>query len=140
MLAVRLREHHQLDVGRIALEPAEALLEVRDLVVCQRQAKLDVGALERGAAGAEDVDPRKRLRRGAPEQLFGAPEIFEHALRHPIVQAECDGAELVSRNIAFELVRDAALDAAHRRKPAHAQDVRCLRRPGRDRTEPRHHQ
>ena len=39
VLGVRLREHHQLDVGRIAAEPLEALEQVVDLVGRQRQAQ-----------------------------------------------------------------------------------------------------
>jgi hypothetical protein len=94
VLAVRLREHHQLDVGRIAFERAKALLEVGDLVVCQRQAKLAVRALERRAPGTQQVDAGERPRPGAPEQLLGVTPVFEHALGHPIVQPLRDPREL----------------------------------------------
>ena len=50
MLGVRLREHHQLDVGRIAAEALEARCEVVDLVFGQRETKSRVRLDERGAA------------------------------------------------------------------------------------------
>ncbi len=43
MLGVRLREHRQLGVGRVAAELAVRRFEVLDLVVAQGQPELDVG-------------------------------------------------------------------------------------------------
>ena len=43
VLAVGLREHHELDVGRVAAQTVEGLDQVLDLVVGQRQAPGDIG-------------------------------------------------------------------------------------------------
>jgi hypothetical protein len=50
VLRVRLREHHQLDIGRIALQPRERVDEVVDLVFRQGEPHVGVGARQRGAA------------------------------------------------------------------------------------------
>jgi hypothetical protein len=55
VLAVGLREHHQLDVGGVALQAGEGVDQVVDLVVGQRQAPLLVGGLQRGAAAAQHI-------------------------------------------------------------------------------------
>ena len=52
MLGVGLREHHQLDVGRIALQARKVLPQVFDFVVRQRQPHVAVGALQRRDAAA----------------------------------------------------------------------------------------
>jgi hypothetical protein len=56
VLAVGLREHHQLDVGRVAAERDEGVEQVVDLVGRQRQAEVAIGRRERVAPAAEDVD------------------------------------------------------------------------------------
>ncbi|MPM61857.1 hypothetical protein SDC9_108720 [bioreactor metagenome] len=45
VLGVRLREHHQLHIRRIALEAGEGVDEIVDLVIRQGQAPLLVGRL-----------------------------------------------------------------------------------------------
>ncbi len=56
MLGVRLREHHELDVGRVAAERAEARDEIVDLVGRERKPELRVGAHERIAALRQQRD------------------------------------------------------------------------------------
>jgi hypothetical protein len=70
VLAVRLREHHQFDIGRVALELAERVDQVVDLVVGEREAQLDVRAFQRAAADAQHVDGRERLGRQFVEQVL----------------------------------------------------------------------
>ncbi len=61
MLRVRLREHHELDVARVAPHGAKLRREVVDLVGRKREAELAVRAFERAASAGEDVDSRIRL-------------------------------------------------------------------------------
>ena len=43
MLTVGLREHHQLDIGGIAARAAEGSIQIVDLVIRERESKLDIG-------------------------------------------------------------------------------------------------
>ena len=61
VLGVGLREHHQLDVGRVALQPGERLRQIVDLVVGQREPVCRVRTFQRFAPAAEDVDVLHRL-------------------------------------------------------------------------------
>ena len=60
VLGVGLREHHQLDVGRIAAEFGVALAQVVDLVLRQRQAEARVGARRASASGTRFERRRAR--------------------------------------------------------------------------------
>jgi len=115
VLRVRLREHHELDVGWIAVEPLEALDEVVDLVGRQGEAKLDVRAQQGVAAAAEHVDGGVRARLRLLEQARGVGEVPEHDLRHAVVQQRGRELELVVgrpvRVAPVEVVGRAALDA-----------------------------
>ena len=66
VLGVRLREHHELDVGGIAAEPAEILGEVLDLVRREREAQLRVRFLERGDRHRGQRARLLHARRAAP--------------------------------------------------------------------------
>ena len=85
MLRVRLREHHQLDVSRVAAQRLVVLQQVVDLVRRQRQTQLAVGRLEGGAAAADQVDLRQRRRLSTPEQAFGLLDAGEHRFGHAVV-------------------------------------------------------
>ena len=76
VLGVGLREHHQLDVGRVAPQPGERLDQVVDLVVGQGQAVGRVGLLDRprarGRARRRAPSARPRARRTAPRRRPGS--------------------------------------------------------------------
>lgn len=148
MLAVRLREHHQLDVGRVAFELAERVDQIVDFVIGEREAQLDVRALERGAADAQHVDGRERLGRQFVEQVLRVVARGDHAFGHPVMQRGRDGCARVvgQRLLAAEQARlqrdrefDAALDATHLREAAVLRDVGRLAGPRRNRAEARQH-
>ena len=87
VLAVGLRKHHQLNVGRVALKLGESLDQVVDLVRRQRQAKLGVGAFQRGLAAGQHVDGLQRLALQFGEQANGGLRpVGHHALGHAVVQ------------------------------------------------------
>ena len=85
VLRVRLREHHELDVGRIAPQAPEICVEVVDLVGRQREPELGIGALERRPAGREQRDRGQRTRRNVLEQARGITNVVEHGLGHAVV-------------------------------------------------------
>jgi hypothetical protein len=91
VLAVRLREHHQLDVGRIAAELAVRAREVLDLVGREREAELAVGALDFG-----DGDRRERRGLRVLEQRGGLLEAADVRKRYGDFTA-LDGVSLAIR-------------------------------------------
>ncbi len=137
MLGIGLREHHQLDVGRVATERSEPRVEVVDLVRRERQAEAHVGALQCRAAFLQQRDGRHRPGREMGEQLPGFREIGEHRLDHPVVQqrqqrcaiAVSERCAVGSRNV----VDDAAFYARDGRQAAVPRDVGRLGRPRRQR-------
>ena len=56
MLAVGLREHHQLDVGRVACSAGEGGEQIIDFIVRQGQTKVGIGFFKRVLARTHDVD------------------------------------------------------------------------------------
>ncbi len=56
MLGVGLREHHQLDVIRIAIEVIEALVEIFDLVLGEREAQALIRLRQGDLAATQDID------------------------------------------------------------------------------------
>ncbi len=133
VLAVRLREHHELDVGRVATERRERALEVLDLVRREREPHLRVRGLERGAVAA---DRRHRPRILLLEELLDLADVDQDRLGHAIVDRGAEGLLVV--DLAEHGPRDAALDAPHALEAARAADVGGLGRPRRDRAEARH--
>jgi hypothetical protein len=86
VLGVGLREHHQLDVGRVAFELRESVDEVVDLVVRQRETHLGVRARERRASFRAQPDRHHRLAGQLDEQPRGIRGRIDDALGHPVVQ------------------------------------------------------
>ncbi len=68
VLGVGLREHHQLDVGRIASRVPEARRQVVDFVVGQRQTQAGIRFDDRLASAADQLDRFQRQRRNFGEQ------------------------------------------------------------------------
>ena len=86
MLRVGLREHHQLDIGRVAAERAKTGVEIIDFVGCEREPQRRVRALERDPSVREQRNRRQRFRREMREQLPRIVAVDEHRLDHPVVQ------------------------------------------------------
>ena len=90
VLAVRLREHHQLDVGRIAAELAVARDQILDLVVGEREPEPLARLAQRRRAPSVAELRRTPSGRGAPAGATTLREIAlarDHALGHPIRRA-----------------------------------------------------
>ena len=135
MFAVGLREHHQLDVGRVALERVEGVDQVVDLVIRQGQAPVLVGCFQRGAATLQHVDLLHRGSRQVGEQVLGSVQRGQHALGHAVVQQRSHGLALcIAQAGAVHKVFGTALDTAYAgsfRQAAVAGNVGGLGGPGR---------
>ncbi len=141
MLGVRLREHGQLRIGRIAPDAAVVRKQVVDLVPGQRKTQLGVGLFQRGAAARKQVHERKRLRLVMAKQRVRLIRRVERRFGHAIAQQLQDWAALCVDGAApRKKPGGPALDAAHRREPAAMRDVGRLGRPRGNRTEARHDQ
>ena len=140
VLGVRLREHHQLDVGRVAAESRKGLGQVVDLVGGEREPEFGIGLLERRAAPVAERHARQRLRRRVLEQQPCVCGVAQHALRHAVVQDPGQRLPVRIRRAVRELevIGDAALDTSHDIEAAYVSDVRGLARPGRNGAEPGH--
>ena len=137
VLGVGLRKHGQLGVGGIAPERAVGGAQVGDLVLAQRQAEARVGVLK-----PRQRHMPERPRCHVPEQLAGVVERCKNALGHAVVQQRRDALAAIRRlrSVTADVIRDAALDAADAREAAIARDVGCLGGPGREGSQPRHHE
>jgi hypothetical protein len=85
VLGVGLREHHQLDVGGVAAQRAEALDQIVDLVVGQGQPSSPLAAHQRRAPAASR-STRAGTRLGLLEQPLGVGEVEQRHLGHAVVQ------------------------------------------------------
>ena len=117
MLAVGLREHHQFDIGRVALRPDESFQQVIDLVFGQRQPQIGVGFLQRRPAAGQYADKCQWLRFQFAEQAGRVIALAQHRFGHPVMQ---QGRQALCRlgceaNAAGQpdAIGHAALDAAH---------------------------
>ena len=85
MFTVRLREHIQLDVGRITAQFLKFLDQVVDFVLCQGKSKLLIRCNDRVRSQTEYIDVRQHLpfpRRKHCLQLSRTFEVdtFSHAV------------------------------------------------------------
>ena len=146
MLAVGLREHHQLNVGRVALQLGESLHQVVDLVGGQRQAKAGVGGLQRRPALPQHIDLRHRRGRHRSKQTVGGCALLHHALGHAVMQQVSQRSQLCRAEAGFAQPALAQLEPVVRdplhplhRQPAVVRDVSGLGGPGRHRAKARRH-
>ena len=144
VLRIRLREHHQLDVGRIALQARKVLPQVVDLVVRKCEPHLAIGACQRRNATSKNVDRLERPRRVVMKQLRRGVWRIEHGLGHAVVnQRQQRGSFRPGEAAAAgfgHMPGDAAFDALDRSQAAMARNVGRFRGPRRNRAEARHHE
>jgi hypothetical protein len=121
MLAVDLREHHQLGVGRIAARALVVRGQVVDLLRRQRQTPVLVGALQRRFAVLEQFHAAQLAARLRVEHALQLGGLQQHRLGHRVVQFAPGGR--LQRARAAEQVGATAFDAAHATQPADPGDV-----------------
>jgi hypothetical protein len=147
VLGVGLREHHQLDVARVAPELREGGEEVVDLVLGEREAEVPVGCDEGGAAVCQQGHRVQRAGRLVLEEKGAGFEVAEHRLRHPVVELRLQQGQLRGtqrgeregrgRDADIHGVGDDALDAFDGVEAAGVGDVGGLGGPGGDGARPR---
>ena len=86
---IGLREHHQLHVGRIAVQCAIVFQQIVHLVGRQGQPHAFVRRFQRGTTTAQHVHRVERLVFVCGKQLFGGLEIGQHGFGHAVVQQRC---------------------------------------------------
>ena len=92
VLGIGLREHHQFDVGGIALQLGEVLHQIFDLVGGKRQTQFAVGGLQCGVAAIEDIHAGQRLRCAVCEYFFfNSGDIAYDGFGHAVVQQRQHG-------------------------------------------------
>ena len=143
VLGVRLREHHQFDVGRVApqLVP-ERVDQVVDFVLGEREAEFGIGALERRPALREHRHRSERLGCVMGKERRRGLDGIDDAFGHAVVDDGGDRCTLRrgQGRVGCDVVRHAALDAGDLAQSADVRDVRRLRRPRRHRAEARQDQ
>src|SRR5205823_5023696 len=72
VLAVGLREHHELDVRRVAPEALERLGEVQDLVLGEGEAEREVRGCDGTLAAPDRTEGRGTTQKRAPSRPRGA--------------------------------------------------------------------
>ena len=140
MLAVGLREHHHLDVRRVAPQALEDVGEIGDLSLRQREALRRVHACERGLRIRAEHDVPQRSARMRLEQASRLRRIEHQRLGHRVEERRRQRRERLGpeRRTRVDAPGLAALDPPHGREAAHARDVGRLRSPRRHRPEARH--
>ena len=95
VLAVGLRKHHQLHIGRVALQTCERLDQVVDFVFGQGQTPVLVGSLQSVATTAQHVHMRHRRRLQHREQNRGLVAAGHGRFGHSVVQQRGHLAQLL---------------------------------------------
>ena len=144
VLGIGLREHHQLDIGRIPVELAVGGEQVVDLVGRQGKTEFGIGADQSLTTGGQRYATQRPCGLSGEEGLRLLRR-GQHRLGHSVVQQCGHGGDLRQRGTACVVssavaaairltqpVLDATLDAPHRRETADLCDVGGLARPGRD--------
>ena len=139
VLAVGLREHHELDVAGVATQAGEGVDQVIDFVLGQRKAEAGVRGHQRRAAAGLHVDLRHRLCGQLAEQAGGLLDRGQHRFGHAVMQRAGRGGQLVAfqhggladqRRLELQVILRDALDPAQG-QAAVVGDVGGLGGPGR---------
>jgi hypothetical protein len=139
VLAVGLREHHQLHIGGVAIQSCEGFDQVVDFVIGQGQAPGLVGLFQRSATATQDIHMVHGRRVQRREQSGSITSAGHGRLGHAVVQHSGHLAQLLCSQFGCaeqarfqgQAVFGQALHAAHI-KTAVVGDVGRLGRPGRD--------
>jgi len=115
VFAVRLREHHQLDIRGIAAEFDECRAEVLNLIGHEGKSELAIRALERLPAPTQQINRHQRASRLMRKQPRRIVEPVEYVLHHPVVQRRRDpqARRRQYARVGIDVERDAPLDTFH---------------------------
>ena len=129
MLRIRLGEHHQLHVGGIAVQGAEALHQVVDLVVRQGQSQIAIGPFQSATATRQQVHGQTGPRLGLEEEASGVLFVEQDLLGHAIVEGHRGRSLLLRGQVSLggrQPVGRAPLDPPDLVQAAVVGDVRGL--------------
>ena len=101
MLAVGLRKHHQLNIGRVAFEPGKSINQVIHFVVSQRQTKFAVCRHQRRTAARQNIHLFHRNGDFFVKQLMRCGSFKHHTFGHTVVQQVGQLLQLARRNGYF---------------------------------------
>jgi hypothetical protein len=97
MLAVSLREHHHLDVRRVAADAREHVRQVGDFSRGQREPHLGIDARKRAFRIVAQHDPAQRAARVRLEQAPRLSRIEHQRLGHRVEQRRSERSETLAR-------------------------------------------
>ena len=142
VFAVRLREHHQFHVRRVAFQLRVGRQQVVELVFGQGEAQAAVRRFERCAAFGHYRHGSQLTRRRVAEQASRGRFVREHGVRHAVVQqgGECFQRSRSQRRSGVQRVAHAAFHAVHLLQAAAARNIRGLAGPWGDGAETRDHE
>ena len=148
VLRVRLREHHQFHIGRVALNLLVRIDQIIHFILGQRQAQFNIGLSQRRLAIFQQRNRLQRLIGQFEKQLMSVILACEPRLRHAIVHAlrhrrqliRAQGSFAAEQTLAqYQAILNPALDAANVRQTRIVCNVRGFTRPRRNRADARHH-
>ncbi len=85
VLGVRLGEHHQLNVGRVATQLIKIFDQIIDLIVGQCQTEIFIGFHQRFTATGQNIHGSQRRRLGMREECFGRGRVIQHGFGHAVM-------------------------------------------------------
>ena len=134
VLGVGLREHQQLDIGRIAAEVRVTIGQIGDLIIAQGQTETEVGRTERCERVITEVHPAHGSGRGLHKERLGLHEIADRHRHHRVTDRPCQ-----SICIARDPQCHTALDPPDGIDATHPENLCGLGRPRRDGANARDH-
>ncbi len=118
VFGVRLREHHQFDIGRIAADAGEILQQIIHFVRRQCQPHFGVGGFQCCLAAAEDIDAGHRRRLALVIKPRGVLDLTEHCLGHAVMDQRLQRLHLRRSQRRTVLRRDIVGDTAFQPRDA----------------------
>ena len=148
MLRVRLREHHQFHIGRVALNFLVRIDQIIHFILGQRQTQFNIGLSQRRFTVFQQRNRLQRLIWQFEEQLMPVILAREPRLSHAVVHALRHCRQLIctqgffatEQTLAqYQAILNPALDATNVRQTRVVCNVRGFTRPRRNRADARHH-
>ena len=140
VLRVGLRKHHQLNVAGVTLQRGEAIYQIIDFVIRQRQTQAVVGLCQSSAAARQHINPLEGLGLGVGKQAGSGIQIGQSHFSHAVMQLSYQLRTLRGIELAADVIGDATFQPGNLTQATVAGDVGRFARPGRDGAKTRHHQ
>ncbi len=143
VFGVRLSEHHQLDVRRVAFQFRKCVDEVINFVIIERKTQLNIGLLQRSSAFRKNVNAAHWLSFSLSKNHFRSHVRSHHAFSHAVVNHGCDFFSLLFAQALIvlhdQLKAGASFHAKHICQAAVADNIGRFGCPGRDCSETGNH-